>query len=157
MTTLTTPRGTKFRCTSKRRFLLVTEGTGYTGKAASMNRAIVMQRSDSLDTLRTVVRRQGIKDVLHYGGPTANYTFIIDTRTGNAVPLRKPVNASVRDLRSDDTIRLFGEGQQWQRVARIEFTDSGAWRLVLDGAPAVTLAPLTTVRRLVRDDEIVKV
>lgn len=153
MPTLTTPRGTKFRCESKRRFLLVDEGEGYTGRAASMNRAIVMQRSDSLATLRTTVRRNNLREIRRYHGDMVHYTFIIDSRTGQAVPLRQPVNASVRDLRAGDTIRLFGEGQQWQRVARIEFSGSGAWRLVLDGAPVVTLPPLTTVKRLVRDGE----
>jgi hypothetical protein len=153
VTTLQTPRGTKFRCESKRRFLLVNEGTGYTGRAASMNRAIVMQRSDSLATLRTVVRRQEIKDEARYG-EMVDYTYIIDSRTGQALPLRQPIAASVHELREGDTIRFFGEGQPWRTVHAID-EDALAWRLGLDDGWHV-VNPQTTVRRLVRDDEITK-
>lgn len=154
MATLTTPRGTKFRCESKRRFLLVDEGEGYTGRAANMNRAIVMQRSDSLATLRTTVRRNNLQDVRRYYGDMVHYTYIIDSRTGQAVPLRRPVPASVRELRAGDTIRFFGEDEPWQTVHVIQ-QDVASWRLSLDDGWQY-VSPNTTVRRLVRDDEITK-
>jgi hypothetical protein len=97
MPTLTTPRGTKFRSESRRRFILMREGEGYTGRAATMNRPIILQRSDNLETLRTVVRRQGMEDATRYGA-TVDYVFIIDSRTGEALPLRKP--AASRAARS---------------------------------------------------------
>lgn len=153
MTTLQTPRGTKFRTETNRRFVLVREGEGF--GIADLDRPIVLQRSDSLATLRTAVRRQGMHDVARYGH-TVEYVFIIDRVTGEALPLVHGQPPTVRNatrvrtvaqLRLGDVVRR-DLSEAWQRVNAIA-PDRRGVTLSRDGALRVT--PDLTYETLARD------